>query len=36
MFGRIRIAIAKRICPIRVSIIDVPTAIPAPSTHRVS
>ena len=36
MFQRIRFAIAKAICPIRVSVIDVPTTLPTPSTRRIS
>ena len=36
MFQRIRFAIAKAICPIRVSIVTIPTTIPTPTTHRIS
>ena len=36
MFQRIRFAIAKAICPIRVSIVTIPTTIPTPTTRRIS
>jgi hypothetical protein len=36
MFSKIRIAIAKRISPIQVAVVNVPVGIPAPSTRRIS
>ena len=36
MFDRIRIAIAKRICPIRATVVEVNFTIPVPTTRRIS
>jgi hypothetical protein len=36
MFNKIRIAIAKRICPIQVAVVEVNFAIPTPSIRRIS